>query len=94
MSDSLLLLRTGLLVFYAIVFLWQGSTAMRETKVIAPLMPFFAYGLLFNALAAFVYYQLAFTTLWFFLDVAFFLCHIWILAVIFSAIKNIQNKQA
>lgn len=94
MNNSLAI-PTLLLFMYGIIILWKVSFIMLESERIKPFLPFFAYGAIFNTLAAFVYYQLSFTSWWIALDIAVFLCHIGILVSLVKIINknNVELKQ-
>jgi hypothetical protein len=76
------LLRTLILVGYSIVMLWCVSWCACKHGRFLPYSPFFLWTLLYNALAAFVYYQMQLTFWWFLLDFAFFICYVLLLITI------------
>lgn len=78
----MLVLRTVLLVMYSVVILWHVSVFARERGAFAPFLPFLLWGILVNALAAFVFYEMQFTFWWFLLDFAFFLSYALLLSTL------------
>lgn len=82
---TLTLLATALTVGYSIVTLWRVSMLWREGGLFLPYLPFFLWGILVNALAAFVFYGMIFTFWWFMLDFAFFVCYALFLVTLLRA---------
>ncbi len=79
---------TVLTITYSIIILWRVTMLAREGEPFTTLAPIFLWGILYNALGAFIYYQMLFTFWWFVLDFLFFACYLWLLVVILSLIKK------
>lgn len=76
------LFATVLSIGYSIVILWRVSILLREGGLFLPHLPFFLWGILVNALGAFIFYGMLFTFWWFMLDFAFFVCYVLLLATL------------
>jgi len=85
------IIRTVLPIGYSIIVLWRMSINIREQKTVAPFMPFFMWAISVNVLGAYVFYQMYFTFWWFLLDLAFFLCYLWLLIILVRIINNRQS---
>lgn len=80
--------RASLLIIYAIIILWKVAMGLRTGHSLKLLRPFFAWALMINALAAFVYYELLFNIWWFVLDICFVAAYLWILVEIVNTARD------
>ncbi len=83
------LFSTVLIIGYSIIMLWRVSMLWREEGRFLPCIPFFLWGILYNALAAFVFYEMQFTFWWFILDFAFFVCYVLLLIMLIRVTQKL-----